>query len=110
MTGPVPQRTSAPVAPRAQEYASVAALRDLYRARAASPVEVMQELYARIDRYESSLHCFVTQTRDIALARARAAEKMLLQAGADALTGIPYGLKDVINTAGVLTTGQSKIL
>ena len=110
MTGPVPQRTSAPVAPRAPEYASVAALRDLYRARAASPVEVVQELYARIDRYESSLHCFVTQTRDIALARARAAEKMLLQAGADALTGIPYGLKDVINTAGVLTTGQSKIL
>ena len=27
-----------------------------------------------------------------------------------ALTGIPYGLKDVICTAGVLTTGQSKIL
>ncbi len=110
MTGPAPQRTSAPVAPRAPAYASVAALRDLYRTRAASPVEVMQELYARIDRYESSLHCFVTQTRDIAFARARAAEKMLLQAGADALTGIPYGLKDVINTAGVLTTGQSKIL
>lgn len=26
------------------------------------------------------------------------------------VTGIPYGLKDVINTAGILTTGQSKIL
>ena len=59
----------------------MAALRDLYRTRAASPVEVVQELYARIDRYESSLHCFVTQTRDIALARARAAEKNVAAGG-----------------------------
>jgi aspartyl-tRNA(Asn)/glutamyl-tRNA(Gln) amidotransferase subunit A len=75
-----------------------------------SPVDVVQDLFKRVDRYESSLHCFVTQTRDVAMARARAAEAQLREGTASTLTGIPYGLKDVINTAGILTTGQSKIL
>ncbi len=99
------------VAPGAPEYATVAALRALYRSHAASPVEVVQDLLARVQKYESSLHCFVTLTPELALARAREAEEQLMQTGcAGALTGIPYGLKDVISTAGVLTTGQSKIL
>ncbi len=110
MSAPAPHRTTPGAAPRVPEYATVAGLRDLYRTRAASPVEVVQDLFARIDRHEASLHCFVTQTRELALAGARAAERQLTRPGAGALTGIPYGLKDVINTAGVLTTGQSKIL
>jgi len=106
---PVSQRATAAARP-VPEYATVAGLRDLYRTRAASPVEVVRDLFARTEKYEPHLHCFVTQTPDIALARAKAAEKRLMHPGPGALTGIPYGLKDVINTAGVLTTGQSKIL
>ena len=109
MTVPAPQRAAAAARPLPQ-YATVAALRELYRTRAASPVEVVQDLFARINKYESSLHCFVTPTPEIALVRARVAEQQLMDGEAAALTGIPYGLKDVINTAGVLTTGQSKIL
>ena len=111
MSVPAPQRKPAAVAQRAPEYATVAQLLDLYRKRAASPVEVVQDLFARVEKHESSLHCFVTQTPEVALARAREAEKQLMQgAAAGALTGIPYGLKDVISTAAILTTGQSKIL
>ena len=85
---------------RAPDYASVAQLRALYRSGEASPVEVVEDLFARIDRYEAGLHCFVTQTRELALALARDAERRWRDGSAAALTGIPYGLKDVINTAG----------
>ena len=47
---------------RAPEYATVAELLALYRKRAASPVEVVKDLLARIAKHESSLHCFVTLT------------------------------------------------
>ena len=71
MNVPAPQRKPAAVAQRAPEYATVAQLLDLYRKRAASPVEVVQDLFARVEKHESSLHCFVTQTPEVALARAR---------------------------------------
>src|SRR5258708_11468028 len=92
VTVPAPQRATAAVRPL-PEYATVAGLRELYRTRAASPVEVVQDLFARIERYEPSLHCFVTPTPEIALARARAAEQQLMQAGHGVLTGIPYRMK-----------------
>ncbi len=108
---PSPRPAPAAGAGRAREYATVAELLALYRGGKASPVEVVQDLLARIEKYEPSLHCFVTLTPELALARARATEKALVHGEAPrALTGIPYGLKDVINTAGILTTGQSKIL
>ena len=111
MNVPAPQRAARASAAGAPEYATVAGLLALYGKRAASPVEVVQDLLARAEKYESSLHCFVTRTPELALARAKEAEAQLMGAGCcAALTGIPYGLKDVINTAGVLTTGQSKIL
>jgi aspartyl-tRNA(Asn)/glutamyl-tRNA(Gln) amidotransferase subunit A len=95
---------------RTPEFATVAELIGLYRKRAASPLDVVRELIARIERYESSLHCFVTRTPEHALARARDAEARIVKGeSVTPLTGIPYGLKDVINTAGVLTTGQSRI-
>src|SRR3954471_24751920 len=93
----------------AREYATVAELIALYRKRAASPVEVAKHLLERISKYESSLHCFVTLTPEVALQRARDAEQKLKHGnGADTLCGVPYGLKDVISTGGILTTGQSK--
>ncbi|HEX2826385.1 MAG TPA: amidase [Burkholderiales bacterium] len=93
------------------EYASVAELHRLYRAKKLSPVEVVKALHARIDRYEPSLHAFVTPSPEIALERARASEGRMVRGQLlGPLDGIPYGLKDVIETAGLRTTGQSKIL
>ncbi|HYC44020.1 MAG TPA: amidase [Burkholderiales bacterium] len=93
------------------EYASVAALQKLIRAKDVSPSELVNALLARIEQYEPSLHAFVTPTPEVALERARDTEKRLVRReGLRPLDGIPYGLKDVINTGGIRTTGQSKIL
>src|SRR5205085_1883017 len=63
------------------------------------------------EQYESSLHAFVTPTFEVARERARATEARLMRGEAlRLLDGIPYGLKDVIETGGIRTTGQSKIL
>jgi Asp-tRNA(Asn)/Glu-tRNA(Gln) amidotransferase A subunit family amidase len=65
----------------------------------------LTEIYlARIDRYDPQLLCFATVTA--AAARARAGEMdAALAAGryAGPLHGIPYGMKDIIDTAGIVT-------
>lgn len=93
------------------EYATAAQLGRMFRSRELSPVEAVSLLHERIDRYEPLLHCFVTPTPEVAQQRARDAESLFARGGeASAMHGIPYGLKDVICTAGILTTGQSKTL
>jgi aspartyl-tRNA(Asn)/glutamyl-tRNA(Gln) amidotransferase subunit A len=93
------------------EYAGIAQLQRLVRDRDASPVEIIDALLARIDQYDASLKAFVTLTPEVALERARAAEARLARGKLlGPLDGIPYGLKDVIETAGIRTAGQSRIL
>lgn len=72
------------------------------------PVELTQACLAQIDMHDSDIHAFVTVTRERALADARRAEVEIKASGPkSALHGIPIGLKDIINTAGILTTCQS---
>jgi len=60
---------------------------------------------ARIDRFDRRLRCVITQTKDAALARARHADAEIA-AGRyrGALHGIPYGVKDLLDTAGIPPT------
>ncbi|HZE88545.1 MAG TPA: amidase, partial [Verrucomicrobiae bacterium] len=44
------------------------------RARKVTPTELAEASVARIARFDPELHAFVTVTRDLALAQARAAE------------------------------------
>ena len=54
---------------------------------------------------------FLRQTPDIALQQARQAEAEILAGHwRGPLHGVPYGLKDIIDVAGVPTTAHSKIL
>jgi aspartyl-tRNA(Asn)/glutamyl-tRNA(Gln) amidotransferase subunit A len=93
------------------QYATVTELGRLLRAREVSAVEVIECLQPRIEALEPSLHAFVTPTLERALEDARAAQRRLDRGEPlGPLDGIPYGLKDVIETAGIRTTGQSKIL
>ena len=92
-------------------YASIAELGARFRRKEVSPVEVATALLARIDRLQPKLHCFVTLTRDRALAEARAAEATLQRGeAASPLLGIPIGYKDIYCTRGVLTTAGSALL
>jgi aspartyl-tRNA(Asn)/glutamyl-tRNA(Gln) amidotransferase subunit A len=76
-----------------------------------SPVEVAREHLDRIARLDPALRCYITVTPERALERARAAEKDL-RAGRrrGPLHGVPFGLKDLVDTAGVRTTAGSRIL
>jgi aspartyl-tRNA(Asn)/glutamyl-tRNA(Gln) amidotransferase subunit A len=90
-------------------YLGVVEALGLIRARKLSPVELVKALIRRIEIYEPVIHAFVTLTPELALERARDAERRPMQ-GQDKLAGIPYGLKDIIATKGILTTGQSRML
>ncbi|MFW6211944.1 MAG: amidase [Spirochaetota bacterium] len=59
----------------------------------------------RLEGANSALHCVVTETRALALEQAARADEEL-RGGADRglLHGIPYGMKDIVDTAGVATT------
>jgi Asp-tRNA(Asn)/Glu-tRNA(Gln) amidotransferase A subunit family amidase len=75
-------------------------------ARGALTSRRLTEIYlARIERLGPALECFVTVTPDLARAQADAADA-LLAAGTHLgpLHGIPYGLKDLFDTAGIRTT------
>src|SRR5688500_18278563 len=82
----------------------------LIEARKLSPVEYVEALLARIDAFDSQINAFITVAREHALTQAREAEREI-SAGRyrGALHGIPFGLKDVYDTAGILTSGHSKI-
>ncbi len=76
-----------------------------------SPVELMTALLARIDALDPRLHAFIRLDRDAALAGARSAEQEIAAGRIRGpLHGVPVGIKDIINVAGLPTTCHSKIL
>jgi len=81
---------------------------DQIRTRRLSPVELTCECLARIERLNPVLNAFITVTADLALEQARQAEAEVM-AGTyrGSLHGIPIGLKDLLDTAGVRTTAAS---
>ena len=68
--------------------------------------ERLTELYLRrIQTYDAPLKCVITVTRDLALEQARKADREIA-AGRyrGPLHGIPWGAKDLLDTAGIRTT------
>ena len=81
---------------------------DQIRTRKLSPVELTRECLARIDRLNPTLNAFITVTADLALEQARRAEEEITKGNyRGPLHGIPFALKDNIDTAGVRTTAGS---
>jgi aspartyl-tRNA(Asn)/glutamyl-tRNA(Gln) amidotransferase subunit A len=76
-----------------------------------SPVELTRSCLDRIARIDPIVHSFVLVTEERALADARAAEARIMRNGPKGpLDGIPIGYKDIYNTAGIRTTGHSRLL
>jgi aspartyl-tRNA(Asn)/glutamyl-tRNA(Gln) amidotransferase subunit A len=92
-------------------WLSAAELARAYAARRLSPVEVAKALLARIDRLQPALHAFIHLDAEAAMDAARAAEREIA-AGRPrgALHGVPVGIKDIIDVAGLRTTCHSKLL
>lgn len=94
------------------------ALHDLTLAEAArliqskqlSPVELTRALLARTEALEPQLDAFITHTPEAALEAAQAAEAEILRGNRRGpMHGMPFAVKDIYDTAGVLTSGHSRI-
>jgi aspartyl-tRNA(Asn)/glutamyl-tRNA(Gln) amidotransferase subunit A len=82
-----------------------------FAARKLSPVELLQALLARIERLDPKLNAFIRLDADAALDAARAAEREIAAGHIRGpLHGVPVGIKDIIDVAGLPTTCHSKIL
>ena len=78
------------------------------RRRDVSPVEVVKAHLRRIEALNPRLAAFFTVTGDLALDEARRAEGEIASGHwRGPLHGIPYGAKDIIETAGIRTTHGS---
>ncbi len=85
-------------------------LASLIAARKLSPVELVEALIRRVEQYDAQTHAFITPTFELARRQARQAEAEIA-AGRHrgALHGIPFALKDIYDTKGILTSGHSRV-
>jgi Asp-tRNA(Asn)/Glu-tRNA(Gln) amidotransferase A subunit family amidase len=89
---------------------SLAELAAALAARRVSPVEATRECLDRIARLDPGLGAFITVTTEAAMEEARAAEAEIMAGRLRGpLHGVPIALKDLLDTAGVRTTGASAV-
>src|ERR1700758_1719873 len=93
------------------DYLTIAEAARLIEKRELSPVELVDSRLDRIARLDGRLHSFIRVLADAARDEARVTEAEIA-AGKyrGPLHGIPIGLKDIYETAGVATTGHSKVM
>ena len=89
---------------------TIAAASEQLRRGEVSPVDLVRDCLDTIERLNPTLNAFITVTAEAALAEAKQAEAEI-QSGhwRGPLHGIPIGLKDLIDTAGVRTTAASAV-
>jgi aspartyl-tRNA(Asn)/glutamyl-tRNA(Gln) amidotransferase subunit A len=87
---------------------TIAEASELMRRKELSPVELVRECLEKIEQLNPTLNAFITVTADSALREAQQAEHEILSGDwRGPLHGIPIGLKDLVDTAGVKTTAAS---
>jgi Asp-tRNA(Asn)/Glu-tRNA(Gln) amidotransferase A subunit family amidase len=86
-------------------FASVAQLSRWIEQRQVSSQRLTQIYLDRLQRFDSRLRCVITLTAELALAQAKQADDEIA-AGKyrGPLHGIPWGAKDLLDTAGIRTT------
>jgi aspartyl-tRNA(Asn)/glutamyl-tRNA(Gln) amidotransferase subunit A len=83
----------------------------LISSRNLSPVELTEGYLDRIRRFDPAISSFILVTEDIAFQQAKQAEDEIANGRyRGPLHGIPYALKDIIETAGIPTTAHSRVL
>jgi aspartyl-tRNA(Asn)/glutamyl-tRNA(Gln) amidotransferase subunit A len=92
-------------------WMSATAAAQAIAARKLSPIELMTALLQRIGRLDPKLNVFIRLDADTAMDAARAAEaEIACGRSRGPLHGVPVGIKDIIDVAGLPTTCHSKIL
>jgi len=85
-------------------------LGEAFRAKKLSPVDVTQVCLAESDKLNPALNAFITVMAELALEQAHRAEVEIAHGDwRGPLHGVPIGLKDLIDTAGIPTTAASEL-
>ena len=91
-------------------FLSIAQAAELIRTRKLSPVELAQAYLRRIADFDPQLRAYIAVAAELAMKQARQAEQEIANGKYRApLHCIPFGLKDIYNTKGILTTGHSRV-
>ncbi|MBV8334736.1 MAG: amidase, partial [Alphaproteobacteria bacterium] len=86
-------------------FTSAAELARMIARRGVSPVELVDLVLDRVERSQPVLNAFITVAAEPARAAARAAEAAVMRGEAlGSLNGVPFSVKDLVNTTGVRTT------
>jgi aspartyl-tRNA(Asn)/glutamyl-tRNA(Gln) amidotransferase subunit A len=91
-------------------FLTISELSELIRTKQVSPVEVTKLMLQRIERLNPTLNAYITVTPDLAMTAAREAEAEIHRGSwRGPLHGVPIGVKDLFDTAGVKTTAASDL-
>lgn len=91
-------------------FASAAELAAMIRSKTISATELVRATLARAERAQAALNCFVTICSEAALRDAEAADAAVATGETHGpLHGVPFHVKDLVNTKGVRTTFASFI-
>src|SRR5258708_25195848 len=89
---------------------SIAALSKLIAGRSLSPVELVDALIRRVEQYDAQTRAFITPTFDLARRQASQAEAEIAAGPSRGPPHrIPFGLKDIYDPPGILTSTHSPI-
>ncbi len=104
----VPGTATARTLPGSEEeiaFAPVTELSEWLRTRQITSERLTAIYLERLRRFDPKLHCVITLTADLAMEQARAADTEIA-AGKyrGPLHGVPWGAKDLLDTAGIRTT------
>lgn len=90
---------------------SIEEISKLIRKKQISPVEIVEKAIQRTSMLEKDLNAYITFLPDEAIKKAKISEQDIFKNGPKSLLhGIPFSVKDLFYTKGILTTAGSKIL
>jgi Asp-tRNA(Asn)/Glu-tRNA(Gln) amidotransferase A subunit family amidase len=104
----IKRSTAGPALPAKDEdiaFAPVSLLSRWIESRALSSERLTRIYLERLERFQPKINCTITLTRDLALAQAKRADAEIAAGHyRGPLHGIPWGAKDLLDTAGIPTT------
>lgn len=93
------------------DFLTIADAARLIEKRELSPIELVENKLQRIQQYDKHINSFIRVMVDQTYTAARIAQAEIAAGNYKGpLHGIPLGLKDIYETAGIPTTAHSKIL